>query len=77
MKLKNKSYDKGKWLVLIFLPSLAVFISGLSELFIWKNAQLLVSSINLFTVFLGSILQISSKYYHDDWGSGADGASIY
>ena len=65
MKLKNKNYDIGKWFVLIFLPSLAVFIGGMGETYGWvSTTQDLVTTINLFTIFLGSILQISSHKYH-------------
>lgn len=75
MKLENESYDIGKWTVLIFLPSSAVFIGGLAELYSWGNGAILVATINLFTIFLGSILQISSQTYHsenDDWGGRSD-----
>lgn len=73
MRLKNQSYDKGKWLVLIFLPASAVLIGGLAELYGWENGSILVATINLFTIFLGSILQISSQSYHNNihfWGGG-------
>lgn len=73
MKLKNTSYDLGKWLVLIFLPASAVLIGGLAELYAWGNGSLFVATINLFTIFLGSILQISSQSYRNKinyWGGG-------
>lgn len=76
MRLKNQSYDLGKWLVLIFLPASAVLIGGLAELYGWGNGSILVATINLFTIFLGSILQISSQSYHNDidyWGGGGPG----
>lgn len=72
MELKNESYDLGKWLVIIFMPSFAVFIGGLAELYAWQNASAVVGSINLLTVFLGSILQLSSQTYYNDWGAGPD-----
>ncbi|MEY8292053.1 phage holin [Carnobacteriaceae bacterium 52-44] len=64
MKLNNKIYDVGKWVVFIFLPALAVFISGLGELYGWGNTQTIVTTINLVNVFIGSILQLSSSQYH-------------
>ena len=73
MKLKNESYDIGKWVVIIFLPSSAVLLGGLAELYGWENGPICVGTINLITVFLGSILQISSMAYHDEnnyWGGG-------
>lgn len=73
MQLKNETYDLGKWLVLIFLPALAVLIGGLGELYCWRNGAIMVATINLITIFLGSIMQLSSQVYYqgnDFWGGG-------
>ena len=72
MKLNNKIYDVGKWIVFIFLPALAVFISGLGELYDWGNTQTIVTTINLVNVFIGSILQLSSSHYHKKQGGIMD-----
>lgn len=64
MKLNNKIYDVGKWIVLILLPALAVLINGLGELYGWMSTPTIVTTINLITVFLGSILQVSSNKYN-------------
>jgi len=64
MKLNNKIYDVGKWIVLILLPALAVLINGLGELYGWVSAPTIVTTTNLITVFLGSILQVSSNKYN-------------
>ena len=80
MELKNESYDIGKWFVLIFLPSTAVLIGGLADLCQWTNGSALVTTVNLLTVFLGSVLQISSEAYHegnDDLGGGPDDSIFY
>ncbi|MGX7108511.1 phage holin [Facklamia miroungae] len=71
--LSNQLYDLSKWIVLIFLPALAVFIQGMGELYLWDSASRWVGVINLLTIFLGSLLQISSYHYHNDnspkgWG---------
>lgn len=63
MKLSNSVYDLGKWLVLVFLPALAVFIQGLSQLYQWQEGDQWVAVVNLITVFMGSLLQLSSHYY--------------
>lgn len=66
MKLKNETYDVGKWLVLIFLPALAVLLGGLGDLYSWTNTTTIVTTVNLVTIFLGSVLQISSSKFHDE-----------
>lgn len=79
MKLTNEIYDWGKWVVFVFSPSLAVFITGLGELYHWESTVLVVTTINLLTVFIGSILQISSQNYQknkDEERRGADGSTI-
>lgn len=70
MTLTNKIYDASKWFVQIFLPAFAVLASGLGELFSWAETTVLVTTVNLLTVFLGSILQISSHEYHKSNGGG-------
>ncbi|MDN6196298.1 MAG: phage holin [Atopostipes suicloacalis] len=62
---------------MIFLPSFAVFIGGLSELYLWRYGAVTVATINLFAVFLGSILQVSSKHYYDDWRGGSNEAKTH
>lgn len=73
MQLKNETYDLAKWIVLIFLPALAVLTGGLGELYGWRNGAIFVATINLLTIFLGSIMQLSSQvYYYGNnlWGGG-------
>ena len=69
MEVNNQIYDVEKWLVLIFLPAFAVLISGLGELYIWSHTAEIVTTINLFTMLVGSILQLSSQKYN---GGGGD-----
>ena len=66
MKLTNQMYDVSKWIVLIFLPALAVLLGGLGEVYQWVNTSVLLTTLNLFTVFLGSLLQRSSQKYHQN-----------
>lgn len=65
MHLNNKVYDASKWFVLVFLPACAVLAGGLGDLYVWSDTTLTVTTINLITVFLGSVLQISSHNYHN------------
>ncbi|AMB93610.1 phage holin [Aerococcus sanguinicola] len=64
MFLNNDAYDKAKWLVLIFLPALAVLVKGIGEVLYWDAVDVWVTLINLGTAFLGTILQISSHHYY-------------
>jgi len=70
MKMSNQHYDIGKWIVLVFLPAFAVLIGGLGELYGYVNTPVIVTTVNMVTVFLGSILQLSTKNYHDKNGPG-------
>lgn len=72
MKITNHVYDTGKWLVLIFLPAFAIFMSGLGDIYQWNGTANLVTVINLMAVFMGSILQISSHHYY---GGGDDNSN--
>lgn len=75
MAMSNQLYDIGKWLVLVFMPALAVFISSVGELYGWSDVSVVVATVNLVAVFLGSILQLSSQKYHkgSGFGGGAGG----
>lgn len=66
MPLTNKYYDRGKWLVLVFLPSLAVLTKGLGDLYLWQSVDLAVTTINLGAAFIGSLLQLSSVSYNKE-----------
>lgn len=68
--LSNRQYDWGKWLVLVLMPALAVLLQGLGDLWNWPEIDRWVSLVNLLTVFLGSVLQVSSYRYHQ--GSGKE-----
>jgi len=70
MQISNQHYDIGKWIVLVLLPALAVLVGGLGELYGLVNTPMIVTTVNMVTVFLGSILQISTKNYNDKNGPG-------
>lgn len=63
--MSNKTYDKVKYVVLVFLPSLITLIGGLGILFNYENTDILVTALGLFTTFLGSIVKISSVNYNN------------
>ncbi|AMB99891.1 holin [Aerococcus urinaehominis] len=64
----NQLYDWLKWLVLVVMPASAVLVQGLGDLYYWTATDVAVTTINLMTAFFGTILQISSKNYHDGGG---------
>jgi len=68
--MSNQHYDIGKWIVLVFLPAVAVLIGGLGELYGYVNTPIIVTTVNMVTVFLGSILQLSAKNYNNKNGPG-------
>ena len=70
MSLENKAYDVMKWGCLVFLPALAFFIQGIADLYDWSGVEQHVSLLNLMTVFLGTLLQLSSYRYHNDESGG-------
>lgn len=63
MTLKNKIYDVLKWVVMIVLPALATFYSGLSTLWGLPYGENIPSTITLVATFLGVILMISNSQY--------------
>ncbi len=73
MQLSNTLYDRLKWFTLIFLPALAVLCAGLGDLFYWPYTEQAVSALNLFTVFLGALLQISNHQYRNGGGPNGTG----
>lgn len=62
MLLSNRTYDLLKWIVLIFMPALAVFMKGIGDVYGLAIDQH-VTFINVLTVFLGSLLQLSNNNY--------------
>ena len=75
ISLNNRVYDSLKWFVLIVLPAVSVLIQGLGDLYGYSSSDVVVSTVNLFTVFIGTILQISSKNYYD-WGTNNGNSTI-
>lgn len=66
MRLNNRTYDKLKWIVLIFLPALVTFITTVGQSL---NAEWLfpvVTIMTAFTTFLGTLVGVSSVNYNGD-----------
>lgn len=64
MHLSNRTYDFLKWAVMIVLPAIAALYYGLAFLWGFPNAEQVVGSVALVTVFLGTVLGFSSRNYN-------------
>ncbi|MRI73546.1 holin [Enterococcus mundtii] len=63
MKLNNSTYDIIKWVVSIVLPAFAVLVRTLGKVYGYEQTDLAVTTITAVTVFLGTIMQLSSSQY--------------
>lgn len=67
MKMKNETYDKVKWLVMIFMPALTALVGGLGKAYGWEMSELAVTTLSLVTAFLGAItIKSSSNFEKED-----------
>lgn len=62
----NAVYDKLKWVAQILLPALATLYFALSKVWNLPYTEQIVGTISAVDVFLGAILQLSTKIYNDD-----------
>lgn len=63
--LPDKIYQILKWIVLIFVPALITFISGLGVLFGF-DSTIIVGVIGLVATFIGSLIGVSTKNYYKE-----------
>lgn len=61
MTISNKTYDTLKWVALILLPALAVFVTALNGLWDINHQDAIVGTIIAVDTLLGALLQISSN----------------
>lgn len=61
--LNNKSYDVLKWLVMIALPAIAVFIKSVGMEIGIDNPDMVVTILNAVTALLGALIGVSSYQY--------------
>ena len=64
LKLKNKLYDKLKWVSILFLPALATFYGLVSKTWGLPYGEQIVITINGLGVFIGTIIGISTVNYN-------------
>lgn len=61
--LSNKSYDVLKWLVLIAMPAISVFIQSVGVEIGISDPETLVMILNALTALLGTLIGVSSYQY--------------
>lgn len=62
--MNNKVYDTLKWIALIALPALAVFISQISPAIDFPYAKQAVDIISATALFLGALIGVSTYRYN-------------
>ena len=65
MELSNKTYNRLKWFITIFLPAFMGLIAGFGALGFIPNAEVIVAAIGLIGTFLGSLINVSTKNYNN------------
>lgn len=64
--MSNKVYDVLKWIVVIVVPALVLFVNTLGEIWGLTFTAEISATISAIGVFLGAIIQISSYKYSKD-----------
>ena len=65
MKLNDKIYDVLKWLVLIALPAISVFITTLQTAWGWDiPVEAITVTINAVALLIGTLIGISTINYN-------------
>ena len=64
MKLKNKTYDILKWVLLTVIPALILLITTLGTIYNFEDiSNIICLTISAIATFISSILGISSSNY--------------
>ena len=70
MKLSNKVYDILKFVTTIVLPALGTLYFALSQIWGLPYGEEVIGTITAVTVFLGSLIGISSAQYRKEQNNG-------
>lgn len=79
--MSNQTYNRVKWLALVGIPAVVVFVQTVGETLPAGWAENVSMWLNALGVLIGSLLQVSSRYYHlqvkeDNNGTSRDTGSI-
>ena len=64
--LNNKSYEIMKWITMIALPAISVFIGAVGVDLGISDPDTLVTILNAITVLMGSLIGVSTLNYNKD-----------
>lgn len=61
--MKNKTYDRLKWIAIAFLPAFTTFLGVVLKSFNVQSTDIILTIMSAFATFLGTILGISNINY--------------
>lgn len=64
--LSNKNYEIMKWITMIALPAISVFIGAVGMELGISDPDTLVTILNAITVLMGSLIGVSTLNYNKD-----------
>ena len=64
--MSNKVYDILKWVSVIVVPALVLFINTLGQIWGWEHTTEISATVSAIGVFIGALIQISSARYNKD-----------
>lgn len=66
MRFSNTTYDKIKWIALIFLPAFATFMAAMVDIWNLPHGAQIVGTITAIATFLGLLIRKSTTEYNRD-----------
>ena len=72
MKISNKTYDLLKYVALILIPALVVFVTKVGTELGYPHTETLSVLISAFGTFLGALLVVSSNSYNKGVNDGQE-----
>lgn len=70
MKISNQVYDILKWLCILGLPALSTLYTTLAGVWGWSFAEQMPATFTALSLFLGTVLGVSSVEYNKRIGGG-------
>ena len=67
MKMSNKTYDRLKYSLFIFIPALITLIGTLGKIYNF-NTEIIILTISAITTFVGTITGLSNVKYKKEKG---------